>query len=208
MSTTTTTGTWHDEYLEPACRAELLQAEMTTAEKCHQLTARMSWSPVKADRFDLDEAEEVLRNPHGHLGQLILDDPAQLASMVETIERQVMSRSGLGIPVLSHADALGAFPADGHMGAPGQGRGVHRDAGRSSAGVWAGARTANGRPARRRDRRQSYVGPFGTRSVNQNFCSSSSNSGPPWRIEHDGTSAAGGFRLRRGRGCLLPNHRQ
>ena len=39
MTTTTTiAGTWHDRLLEPAHRADLLLAEMTVAEKCHQLT--------------------------------------------------------------------------------------------------------------------------------------------------------------------------
>jgi beta-glucosidase len=36
--------TWRDEHLGAGQRAELLLAEMTTAEKCHQLTARMAWS--------------------------------------------------------------------------------------------------------------------------------------------------------------------
>jgi beta-glucosidase len=115
MITTTAAGTWHDQQLEPARRAELLLAEMTTAEKCHQLTARMSWSLVKANGSDADGAEEVLRNPPGHIAQLILNDPAQLSSMVGTIQRQVMDRGRLGIPVLFHAEALSGFLAGGHM---------------------------------------------------------------------------------------------
>ena len=35
--------------------------------------------------------------------------------MVGTIQRQVMSRSRLGIPVLFHAEALSGFLAGGHM---------------------------------------------------------------------------------------------
>ncbi|XVV10125.1 glycoside hydrolase family 3 N-terminal domain-containing protein [Actinoplanes sp. CA-131856] len=106
---------WQDERLEPGHRAELLLAEMTTAEKCHQLTARMAWSLVKADGTDSDGAEDVLRNPPGHVAQLILDDPAQLAEMVGTIQKQVLSRSRLGIPVLFHAEALSGFLNGGHM---------------------------------------------------------------------------------------------
>ena len=66
---------------------------MTTPEKCHQLTSRMPWSLVNSDGSDAIGSEEVLRNPPG-TRQLIMDDPAQLASMVGTIQRQVMSKAG------------------------------------------------------------------------------------------------------------------
>jgi hypothetical protein len=49
MSATTITGAWRDQHQEPGRRADLLLAEMTTAEKCHQLTSRMPWSLVNAD---------------------------------------------------------------------------------------------------------------------------------------------------------------
>jgi len=62
MTTTTTpTGTWRDQRLEPGHRANLLLAEMTTPEKCHQLTSRMPWSLVNADGSDAIGSEEVLR---------------------------------------------------------------------------------------------------------------------------------------------------
>jgi beta-glucosidase len=112
---TTTASTYRDEYLDPGHRAELLLAEMSIAEKCHQLTARMAWSMVKPDGTDAAEADDVLRNPPGHIAQLILDDPSQLAAMVGTIQRQVMSRTRLGIPVLFHAEALSGFLNGGHM---------------------------------------------------------------------------------------------
>lgn len=116
MSTTTTdAGTWRDEHLDPGWRADLLLREMTTAEKCHQLTSRMAWYLVKPDGTDADGAEDVLRNPPGHVAQLILDDPAQLAAMVGTIQHQVISRSRLGVPVLFHAEALSGFLNGGHM---------------------------------------------------------------------------------------------
>jgi beta-glucosidase-like glycosyl hydrolase len=112
---TTTAGTWHDQLLEPAHRADLLLAEMTTAEKCHQLTSRMPWSLISADGSDAPGADDVLRNPPGHIAQLIQNDAAQLAAMVGTIQHQVLSRSRLGIPVLFHAEALSGFLAGGHM---------------------------------------------------------------------------------------------
>ena len=67
MNTSTTTGTWRDQNLEPARRAELLLANMTTAEKCHRLTSRMPWSLVNPDGSDASGAEEVLRNAPGHV---------------------------------------------------------------------------------------------------------------------------------------------
>ena len=117
MTTMTTTikGTWRDQHLEPGHRAELLLAEMTTAEKCHQLTARMPWAFVNPDGSDAYGVETILRNPPGHVAQLILNDPAQLAAMVGTIQRQVLKRSRLGIPMLFHAEALSGFLAGGHM---------------------------------------------------------------------------------------------
>lgn len=111
----TTTSTWHNARLDPDHRADLLLREMTTAEKCHQLTARMSWSLVNPDGSDADGAEAVLRTPPGHVAQLILDDPAQLAAMVGTIQHKVINRSRLGIPALFHAEALSGFLAGGHM---------------------------------------------------------------------------------------------
>jgi beta-glucosidase-like glycosyl hydrolase len=113
--TNTAAGTWHDDRLDPGHRAELLLAEMTTLEKCHQLTARMAWSLVNADGSAAAGAEQVLRNPPGHIAQLILDDPAQLAAMVGTIQHQVINRTRLGIPVLFHAEALSGFLNGGHM---------------------------------------------------------------------------------------------
>ena len=75
----------------------------------------MPWSLVNPDGSDASGAEEVLRNAPGHVAQLILDDPTKLAAMVGTIQRQVMSRSRLAVPVLFHAEALGGFLAGGHM---------------------------------------------------------------------------------------------
>ena len=64
---------------------------------------------------DADEADEVLRNPPGHIAQLIQNDASQLAAMVGTIQHQMLSRSRLGVPALFHAEALSGFLAGGHM---------------------------------------------------------------------------------------------
>ena len=93
-ATRDTTGTWRDVDLEPGRRAELLAAEMTIAEKCHQLTARMPWSVINADGSPAPTPTQVLRNPPGHIAQLILDDPAQLAAKVGTIQAGSWPRAG------------------------------------------------------------------------------------------------------------------
>ena len=87
---------------------------MTVGEKCHQLTSRMPWSLINADGSDAAGADDVLRNPPGHIAQLIQNDAAQLAAM-SRIQHQVLSRSRLGVPVLFHAEALSGFLAGGHM---------------------------------------------------------------------------------------------
>ena len=70
----------------PGQRADLLLAELTTAEKCHQLTARMPWSVINSDGSAAAGAELVLRNPPGHIAQLIMDDAAALAAKVGVIQ--------------------------------------------------------------------------------------------------------------------------
>jgi hypothetical protein len=98
--TTTTTAPWMNEQLDPGHRAQLLLAQLTIAEKCHQLTVRMPWSVVNADGTDAAGAAEVLRNPPGHIAQLILDDAGKLADMVGRIQRKVLSASRLPVPAL------------------------------------------------------------------------------------------------------------
>ncbi|MFG1965456.1 glycoside hydrolase family 3 N-terminal domain-containing protein [Nonomuraea sp. NPDC049028] len=96
-------------------RAELLLREMTLEEKCGQLTSVMPWSLVRADGSAAEGAEELLVNPPGHVAQLIVDDPAQLARLVGTIQHRFVTGTRLGIPALLHAEALNGFLAGGHM---------------------------------------------------------------------------------------------
>ncbi|MDQ0957351.1 beta-glucosidase-like glycosyl hydrolase [Streptomyces sp. B4I13] len=99
-------------------RATLLLRELTVEEKCHQLVSVMPWTLVRADGSDSDEAEDWLRHPPGHVAQLITDTPAKLAHLVESIQRQAVERTRLGIPVLFHQEALSGFLAGGHMSFP------------------------------------------------------------------------------------------
>ncbi|MDX3638157.1 glycoside hydrolase family 3 N-terminal domain-containing protein [Streptomyces sp. MB09-02B] len=99
-------------------RATLLLRELTVEEKCHQLVSVMPWTLVRADGSDSDEAEHWLRNPPGHVAQLITDDPAKLAQLVGSMQRQAVERTRLGIPILFHQEALSGFLAGGHMSFP------------------------------------------------------------------------------------------
>ena len=57
----------------------------------------------------------MLRNPPGHIAQLIMDDAAALAAKVGIIQSRIMAASRLTIPALFHAEALSGFLAGGHM---------------------------------------------------------------------------------------------
>lgn len=104
--------------LSPGRRASALLDEMTLAEKCHQLTSVMPWTIVNADGSDRPDTGRILHHPPGHVAQLILDDPAQLADAVGAIQRRFVERTRLGIPALFHAEALNGFLAGGHMSFP------------------------------------------------------------------------------------------
>jgi beta-glucosidase len=107
-----------DASLPSDVRAHLLLQEMTPAEKCHQLTSVMPWSVVRPDGSDAESADELLRDPPGHVAQLIVDDPARLAALVGEIQLRFVTRTRLGIPALLHAEALSGFLAGGHMSFP------------------------------------------------------------------------------------------
>jgi beta-glucosidase len=109
---------YRDARLPADERATLLLRELTVEEKCHQLVSVMPWTLVRADGSDSDEAEEWLKNPPGHVAQLITDTPAKLAQLVGSIQRQAVERTRLGIPVLFHQEALSGFLAGGHMSFP------------------------------------------------------------------------------------------
>jgi beta-glucosidase-like glycosyl hydrolase len=107
-----------DASLPSDVRADLLLQEMTLAEKCHQLTSVMPWNVVRPDHADTESTEELLRNPPGHVAQLIVDDPARLADLVSAIQQRFVTRTRLGIPALFHAEALSGFLAGGYMSFP------------------------------------------------------------------------------------------
>ncbi len=109
----------HDDYRNPQLpadvRADLLLAEMTPEEKCGQLTSVLPWSLVNGDGSDADDVEVLLTHPPGHVAGLYLDSPRQLADLVGRIQRQLVTRTRLGVPALVHAEALNGFVVGGHM---------------------------------------------------------------------------------------------
>jgi beta-glucosidase-like glycosyl hydrolase len=109
------TDDYRDVHLPADIRATLLLQAMTISEKCHQLTSVFPWSLVRWDGSDADKAEEVLESPPGHIAALSVDNPAQHAHLVGQIQRQYVTRTRLGIPVLLHSEALNGFLAGGHM---------------------------------------------------------------------------------------------
>jgi beta-glucosidase-like glycosyl hydrolase len=104
-----------DAGLPADVRADLLLEQMTLDEKCHQLIGVLPWTLIRADGSDADGADELLEHPPGHVAHLIVDDPAQLARVVGQIQRQVITRSRLGIPILFHAETLSGLLGGGHM---------------------------------------------------------------------------------------------
>jgi len=96
-------------------RAESLLAQMTLEEKCAQLTSVMPWSLVRADGSDAETAAQTLKHPPGHIAQLIADNPAQLAHLADSLQRQFVTRTRLGIPALLHVEALNGPLAGGYM---------------------------------------------------------------------------------------------
>jgi beta-glucosidase len=105
---------YRDTRLTAGDRADLLLREMTLDEKCHQLTAVMPWSLIRADGSDAADAAEVLTHPVGHVTGLAVDDPARHADLIGGIQRRFVTRTRLGIPALFHAEALNGFVAGGH----------------------------------------------------------------------------------------------
>src|SRR5206468_12580430 len=94
------------ESLSADTRAEQLLGEMTLEEKCHQLTGVAAWALIDPDGSDSPQAEETLRTPPGVVSNFATDDPAQLARLVGSMQRQAVTRTRLGIPLLVHIEAL------------------------------------------------------------------------------------------------------
>jgi beta-glucosidase len=109
------TKDYRDPRLPADVRADLLLREMTTLEKCWQLTTVPAWWLVSADGVDPSALDTLLERAPGHVSNFGLDDPAQLAEVVGRIQRNALTRTRLGIPMLIHVEALNGFMSGGHM---------------------------------------------------------------------------------------------
>lgn len=104
-----------DASLPAAARADLLARQMTTLEKCYQLTAVAPWALAMPDGSEPHGLDDVLALAPGHICNFALDDPAQTARVVGRMQHLAVTRTRLGVPLLLHAEALNGFLAGGHM---------------------------------------------------------------------------------------------
>lgn len=106
---------YRNPQLAPSVRADLLAQQMTTSEKCWQLTAVPPWSLSLGDGTEPENIEAVLAKAPGHVCNFGVDSPSTLAEIVGRTQRSMVERTRLGIPILFHAEALNGFMAGGHM---------------------------------------------------------------------------------------------
>jgi len=104
-----------DRTLPVDVRVDLLAQQMTTLEKCYQLTAVPPWWLSLGDGSDPEGVEELLAKSPGHVCNFAVDDPSRLAQIVGRIQRAAVERTRLGVPILFHAEALNGFMAGGHV---------------------------------------------------------------------------------------------
>ena len=103
-----------DHRLPPPVRADLLAQKMTVVEKCYQLTAVPPWWLALGDGSDPDDVEDLLAKAPGHVCNFATDDPARMAKLVGRIQRTMVERTRLGVPILFHAEALNGYMTGGH----------------------------------------------------------------------------------------------
>ncbi len=104
-----------DATLPVEVRADLLARQMTTLEKCYQLTAVAPWSLVSIDGTDPAGIEDMLGKAPGHIAGVMVDDPAQAADLVGRLQHVSVTRTRLGVPLLIHGEALNGYLSGGHM---------------------------------------------------------------------------------------------
>ncbi|XVU27892.1 glycoside hydrolase family 3 N-terminal domain-containing protein [Actinoplanes sp. CA-054009] len=104
-----------DATLPADVRADLLARQMTTLEKCYQLTAIPPWWLVAPDGSDPDGIDDMLAKAPGHISNAAMDDPAQLARLVARMQHASVTRTRLGVPLLLHGEALNGYMSGGHM---------------------------------------------------------------------------------------------
>jgi beta-glucosidase len=103
-----------DATLDPHQRADLLARQMTTVEKCYQLTAVPPWWMSLSDGSDPVGLTDLLAKAPGHVCNFAVDEPSQFAEIVGRIQRVAVERTRLQVPILFHSEALNGFMTGGH----------------------------------------------------------------------------------------------
>src|SRR3954463_4152947 len=100
----------------PHERAGELLSRMTLEEKAQQLTAVMPFGLMGVDG---PTPEQLHRELHGGIGQVSMYSmfnhlfPADLARVVNSVQRYLVENTRLGIPALFHLEALNGLVAPG-----------------------------------------------------------------------------------------------
>ncbi len=103
---------YRDAGRSTAERVTDLVGRMTLAEKVAQLGAVWLSSITTDDEFDPDKAGECFRNGIGQVtrvGGSTCLGPHESAEMVDAIQRFVVERTRLGVPIVIHEEAVGGF---------------------------------------------------------------------------------------------------
>lgn len=100
----------------PDERARELLARMTLEEKAQQLTAVMPFGLMSVDGPSAEQLERELGTGIGQVSMFSMFNhlfPADLAAMVNTVQRFLVEETRLGIPALFHLEALNGLVAPG-----------------------------------------------------------------------------------------------
>ncbi|WP_285244190.1 glycoside hydrolase family 3 N-terminal domain-containing protein [Pseudarthrobacter sp. fls2-241-R2A-127] len=103
----------------PHERATALLAQMTVEEKAQQVSALMPNFLYGPTGLDEKAMQKHIGNGIGHLSNAgALPEPTALAARNNGIQRFLVERTRLGIPAISHAEALNGFLAPGYTSFP------------------------------------------------------------------------------------------
>lgn len=111
-----TADAYRDPALSVAERLDDLLGRMTLEEKLAQLAGKWITSAFTDGRFDADAAAETLRHGIGQVTRIGASTglrPAESAALMNAVQRVVVERTRLGIPVVVHEETVGGYCARG-----------------------------------------------------------------------------------------------
>ncbi|MEU8240964.1 glycoside hydrolase family 3 N-terminal domain-containing protein [Actinoplanes missouriensis] len=105
--------------MSPRERADELLERMTLAEKVGQVSSVMPQSLMGVDGLDSAGLERHLAHGIGHISSAVTgSDPVQNARVINEIQRYLVEQTRLGIPAITHTEALNGFLAAGYTSFP------------------------------------------------------------------------------------------